>query len=137
MEVHSLVELVEMKNKTQIIVHKTIVSQDLEQPLKPYLIRVEGMFKSKGCKGFDYAYFTVPLYLEDGRGTWSVHCYEDDTFNFFELSPSSKPSERAKFLCYCLKGKRVLEQVKKDFGESSEIFKWIVDECPITFFDNK
>jgi hypothetical protein len=138
MEVHSLVELVEMKNKTQIFVFKTTVNQIHEYNYsKPYLIRVEGMFKSKGQKDFKFAQFTVELFIENGKGTWTPHCYEDDTFNFFELSPSNKPSERAKFLYYCLKKNQVLEQVKKDFGESSPIYRWILDECSITFSDSK
>ncbi|PGS53858.1 hypothetical protein [Bacillus sp. AFS041924] len=138
MEVHALVELVEMKNKTQIFVYKTTVNQIQEYFYsKPYLIRVEGMFKSKGQKDFIFAHFTAELFIEDGKGTWTLDCFEDDTFNFFELSPSNKPSERAKFLHYCLNKKQVLEQLEKDFGKSSAIFKWIEDECPITFRDTK
>lgn len=137
MEVHTLVELVEMKNKTQIFVYKTTVNQNHEYLSKPYFIRVEGMFKNKVQKDFNYAYFTVQLYIVDGIGTWGLDCSEDDTFNFFLLSPSNKPSERAKFLLYCLKKKQVLEKVKKDFGESSAIYRWILDECPITFRDRK
>jgi hypothetical protein len=137
MKVHTLVELVEMKNKTQIIVFNTTVNQNQEYFYsKPYLIRVEGVFKSKGQKDFKFAHFTVELFIEDGKGTWDLHCGEDDTFNFFDLSPSNKPSERAKFLNYCLKQKQVLEQVKKDFGESSPIYKWILNECPITYSDS-
>ncbi|AZV42008.1 hypothetical protein BAOM_1398 [Peribacillus asahii] len=50
------------------------------------------MFKNKGQKDFNHAYFTLELYIEDGIGTWRLHCSEDDTFNFFKLSPSEKPS---------------------------------------------
>lgn len=63
MEVHTLVELVEMKNKTQVFVHKTTVNQDHEYPSKPYLIRVEGMFKNKGQKDFNHAHFTVDEFV--------------------------------------------------------------------------
>jgi hypothetical protein len=127
-----------MKNKTEIIVYSTTVSQYHQAFAKPYFIRVEGMFKSKREKDFHFGHFTVELFIEnDDRGTWSTHGQEGDTFSFFNLSPSKKPSERAKFLHYCLKKKQVLEQIQKDFGEDSAIFKWILEECPITYSDSK
>lgn len=135
MEVHSLVELVEMKNKTEIIVNKTTLDQDLNYPNQPYLIRVEGLFKTKRIKNFFPAHFTVTLYVVDGQGEWSLHSNEEDTFNFFELSPSHTPSERAQLLCHCLKKKETLDQIKKKFGIDSAIHRWVEANCPIVYRD--
>ncbi|WHZ60089.1 hypothetical protein [Metabacillus hrfriensis] len=138
MKIVNLVEMVEFENKTQIIVTGTKVRKDvdyLSDMHKPYLIYVEGLFKEKKDRGFSKGAFTVTLFLEDGTGEWSVHSSEEDTYNFFRLSSSSKPSERSRFLCYCLNQEPVLDQMKEDFGEHSEMVRWVQHECPISLRD--
>lgn len=73
----------------------------------------------------------------DGQGAWSLQNNEEDTFNFFEFSPSNKPSERADFLCYCLKKKETFELIKMKFSKDSAIHRWVEANCPIVYLNAK
>ena len=134
MEVHSLVESVVMENGIEVIVNKTTIEQT-DYPNRPYLVRVDGLFKPRKAKSFSHEHFTVLLYANDGLGSWSTECSEGDTFSFFDLSSGDKPSERADFLCYCLKQKEAFDFIKNEFGIDSDIYKWIDAGGPILFFD--
>ncbi|MDM5186128.1 hypothetical protein QUF99_01430 [Bacillus sp. DX4.1] len=132
MKIH-IQETVEMDNKTKIIVHNVSVVKITERYSSyNYLIRIDGMFKKKWQDNFEEAFFTVPLCIEDRLGIWAIDSDEADTFNFFDLSYSDKATERAQFLHHCLTKDTILNTIKKDFGETSDILRWIIDECPVT-----
>ncbi|MBT2757768.1 hypothetical protein J7E71_17935 [Mesobacillus foraminis] len=95
------------------------------------------MFKEKAWKNFKPGHFVVPLYIEKGVGTWSVDSSEGDTYNFFRLSPSDKPEERAEFIQYCLADKDVFKKLESTFGKDSAICRWVREQCPISFTINK
>jgi hypothetical protein len=85
-QIKRLVELVRIKNGTEVIVHKTSVIAE-EFDFSGYLVSVEGAFKLT-WKEFELAHFTLPIYKASSTsedGYWSLNGEPDNTISFFYL----------------------------------------------------